>query len=393
MGYDAVVVGAGPAGCMAARTMAERGAEVLVCEEHRSVGSPVQCTGLLSCKALSECGVSDACVLRRLKRARIHLPSGAYATLGDEKVRAVCVDRRILDGEMARLAIEAGAELALACHVSRIAYRDGKVVVEAIRLGREVQIETKVVILAEGAGGRLTRSLGLGGHTKVLSGVQVDVPYAPEDEEGVELFLGSVAPGLFGWAVPSYPHIARVGLAIDPTLTHLTPREHLLSLLEHIGAPPTILQLVLGPIPIGVLERTYADGVLVVGDAAGHVKPTTGGGVYMGVRCAKHAARTALAALEEGDCSANVLSSYERAWKGEVGGELARGLRLQHWFSHLTDAQLDELGELLASPEVIRIINEHADMERPSMVARRLVSEMGVGWAALSMLKVLRTLL
>jgi len=393
MDCDVVVIGAGPAGCMAARTLAEGGADVLVCEEHRSVGSPVQCTGLLSCEALAECEVSDRCVVRTLKRACIHFPSGASVCIGNEKTRAVCVDRRVLDGEMARRAVEAGAVLELASHVKRVNWKEDRVVVEGTVLGKEEQLEARLAVVAEGACGSLSRSLGLGRCSKVLSGAQVDAPYAPEDESGVELFLGSVAPGLFGWAVPSYAGTARLGLAIDPTLTERTAKEHLDQMLRTHGFSTSVHQLVLGPIPIGVLPRTYGDGVLAVGDAAGHVKPTTGGGVYMGVKCAKLAAKTALEALEEDDCSAEKLSAYERAWKKEVGGELARGLKLQEHFSKLSDAQLDEVAQVVSKPEVVRIINEHADMENPSKIVKEIISEMGLGWAALSALKMLRTLL
>lgn len=398
MHADVVVVGAGPAGCMAAKRLAEGGAEVLVCEEHRSVGFPVQCTGLLSQRALGECEVSDACIVRPLKRARIYAPSGTCLCIGDERTRAYCVDRRTLDAEMARNAVRAGARLMLGAHVRAVRPHHGGVVVEGMHDGETFSVEARMCIVAEGVGGRITHSLGLGRVKKALSGIQLEVPYSPPDEGGVELFLGKWAPGLFGWAVPSYAGEARIGLAMDTTLSQRSPHEHLLRMMrEHpaLGSStsPTPLGFVLGGIPMGTLERTSADGVMVVGDAAGHVKPTTGGGVYMGVRCAKIAAEVALAALDDGDTSAERLAAYDRAWRGEVGKELSGGLRLQELFSGLSDDVLDEVVAALAKPEVVHVINEHGDMERPIELARRILGKMGLGRTALTVMRVLRGML
>ena len=395
MHTDVVVVGAGPAGCMAAKKLAEGGAEVLLCEEHRSVGFPVQCTGLLSQRALDECEVSDACIVRPLKRARIYAPSGGCLCIGDERTRAYCVDRRILDGEMARNAVRAGARLLLGAHIRAVRPHYEGVVVEGVYDGKPLSLDARVCIVAEGVGGRITRSLGLGGVKKVLSGVQLEVPYSPPDEEGVDLFLGGWAPGLFGWAVPSHGGQARIGLAMEPGLSQTSPHEHLMRMMrehpalkEHLASPHTSLGFVLGGIPMGTPERTSADGVMVVGDAAGHVKPTTGGGVYMGVRCAKMAAEVALMALDDGDTSAGTLAAYDRAWRGEVGKELSVGLRLQEFFSGLSDGQLDEIVAALAKPEVVHVINEHGDMEKPIELARRIASKLGM-----SMLPILKALL
>ena len=191
------------------------------------------------------------------------------------------------------MAIEKDVDLWLNSRVNGIKKADGKQRVSLFRNGQPETIEAKVVIAADGVRSKIAKMAGLGNVSKVLSGIQAEVPYRSDDTDFVELFVGSQAPGFFAWAVPVDESISRIGMAIDPKSQHAAianqTLEKLLTNNPHIASRygGGKLDLVMGGIPLGPLEKTYSDGLLVVGDAAGQVKPTSGGGIYTGAVCAK----------------------------------------------------------------------------------------------------------
>ena len=127
-----------------------------------------------------------------------------------------------------------------------------------------------------------------------------------------------------------------------------------------------------GVIPIGYPKSTYADNIMIVGDAAAQTKPLSGGGLYTGMQCAKYAAETALDAVNSNNYSAAFLSAYEEKWKSEIGKELDRGMIIRKVFTGMSDKRLDEAGKLLDKPEAREIIAT-GDIDYPSKLARPLL--------------------
>ena len=208
---------------------------------------------------------------------------------------------------------------------------------QVITNGKRFDISAGVVIGADGVQGSIARWSDLGQVQKVLSGVQIETAYDVENTDYVEVFLGSDVPGFFAWAVPVSENTARIGLCVDPAKTHLSAYEHLKRFLhtnprmkERSGEGCS--DMLFGCIPLGPQSRTAADGVIITGDAAGQVKPTSGGGVYMGALCAKIAGEVAAKAALSGDTSAGALMEYDRRWREAVGRELAVGMRIHNVF-------------------------------------------------------------
>ncbi|MDD1677224.1 MAG: NAD(P)/FAD-dependent oxidoreductase, partial [Methanomicrobiales archaeon] len=125
------------------------------------------------------------------------------------------------------------------------------------------------------------------------------------------------------------------------------------------------IHLVTGTIPLGPMKRTFGDHVLYVGDAAGLVKPTSGGGIYTGVRSARHAAATAVACCECGDFSDRKLGMYEKLWKADFGRELALGYRLLMARRRMAPEDLDRTLRSLNTQEMRDLIVAYGDMDRP----------------------------
>ena len=217
--------------------------------------------------------------------------------------------------------------------------KDDRVIVEVTHDGEGLKLEARAAIIATGFGARLANGLGKIGNFVI--GAQAKVEIKALDE--VEVYLGQeIAPGFFAWLVPTSPSTALVGL-----LSRHNPAFYLRKLISSLNAQGKIASDEGSPsyrgIPLEPLSRTYGKRLLIVGDAAGQTKPTTGGGIYYGLMCADIAARILGRALEKDDLSARSLANYEREWKKKLGLEL----RICYWgrklYEHINDRQIDRI--------------------------------------------------
>ncbi len=368
MKYDVVVVGAGPAGAMASRYSALNGAKTLLIEEHAGIGSPVQCTGLISKAALSECEIGEGSfVLAKMKGAFVYAPNGEELTIRGNEVKAYVIDRKMFDRELAEASLGAGAELMLKTRFTGL-HKGG---ISVISNGEKKDIHADIVIGADGIMSGVGRAAGLARCRKFLSGIQFEAPYDAGDAQFVEIFTGNkIAPGFFAWAVP-FAGMARIGLAKN--MDNKTCLNYLDELMRH----PVVMsryrgsrtEHVAGGIPLGPPERTVTDNVMLVGDAAGQVKPTSGGGVYMGAVCAKIAGEVVARAARKETCT----DEYEKRWRSAVGRELAIGMTIHRSLGKLSDENLNEFIAFLNRPGMGERITRYGDMDHPSMLLKELL--------------------
>ena len=376
MDAQVAVVGAGPSGLIAAREAAKRGAHVVVLEEHMQIGLPVECAGLLSLRGLRAIGLRPEghyVLNRQLRGARFVSPGGRELLVEAGEPVACVVDRRLLDLALAEQAERAGAEVLLGRKVLAISRLPSGVSLS----GRWGSLQAQVAVVAEGFRSRLVRRLGLRtvDWRRVLPASQVELRVPELAEDLVEVWLGSrVAPGLFAWVIPLGDGIARVGLACR---RGLDPRELLAAFLRRrlgVRLPPGLRRppyagsvLTCGPIP-----RTYADRVVIVGDAAGQAKPTTGGGVILGGLCALLAGRTVAEAVEAGDTSEEALRAYELAWRRLLGRDFRAMSLARRLLDRLPDRALDLAVKTASELDLGREIAREADMDLQSRVLAAL---------------------
>ncbi|MBN1165751.1 MAG: NAD(P)/FAD-dependent oxidoreductase [Methanospirillaceae archaeon] len=357
--YDVIVIGAGPVGCAAAQACAEGGLSTLLIEEHGTIGYPVQCAGLLSVRAFKECRVGPDSVL--------HTVCGAHIISGDKKLsfqteetRAYVVDRMLLDQEMGQKAVAAGCDILIKSYArlisSTMVYCSGAMGSHSFR--------AKIIIAADGPKSAIARSKGLSRPRAILSGLQCDIRH-DMDPSCVEIYPNS-SDDFFGWIIPTGSGRARAGLAglsdvAKRFQTFMKPYQQSCS------------HFVAGAIPIGVIEKTYADHTLITGDAAGFAKPTSGGGVYTGVRSARHAADTALWACEQDRFDALTLSRYEKSWKHDFGRELDLGYHLFTLRKHVRKEDINYFLKYAQNASFIHLIEEQGDMDRPSQLLKKMI--------------------
>jgi digeranylgeranylglycerophospholipid reductase len=364
---DVLIVGGGPGGLFMAARLAARGVRALVCEEHARVGDPVHCTGILSSDSIPAFDLPTSATLNQLSSVRFLSPGGIPVDYTTPSPLATVIDRPAFDRALADRALAAGAELRLGSRVSAI-----EVAATGVRaVAGGVPIDARLVVLACGASYAFQRRFGFGLPTTYLQTAQRELPVAHPGD--VELHFGQdVAPGGFAWAVPVLrPEGAfvRIGVMASRDILGCYTR-----MMGRVGDRWGVANRELPPrikiLPLGAVGRTYGDRMMAIGDAAGLVKPTTGGGIHYSIVTGALAADVAVDALAANRFDAQTLSAYERAWRGELADEFTAQQELRAIVTQLSDQAIDSFFELAHTDGIMPIVratarfNEHRPLIR-----------------------------
>jgi digeranylgeranylglycerophospholipid reductase len=345
--YDVIVVGAGPAGSYIAYELASSGHAVAVFEEKSASGLNVCCTGIISTECFQSLDLGTDVILTKLNSARFFSPSGRCLRLQTEKVQAYVVNRLLLDKALASKAQSQGAQYFFSSPVIDIIPGKDNIQAETLCCGAREIFSARAVVLANGFKPKLPRKLGLGKIKNFLVGAQAEIEANNVDE--FEIYFGQeIAPGAFAWLVPTSTNKAYVGL-----LATSQAKLHLQKFLNNLFSQGRItsreVEIRQKAIPVGTLARSYGDRVVVIGDAAGQVKPTTGGGIYFGHLGAQIAAEVLDEALSSDNLTAGQLSHYQKQWRAKMGKELSRGCWARWAYAKLSDRQIEEIFNTLDS--------------------------------------------
>lgn len=334
---DVAVVGGGTAGLFLAKELKDKGISSIVYEEHKELGKPVHDTGIFS-KNLTEFvpGLKKI-ALNTVKGAKLYSPNGKAVELAREENEAYILERDKLEKMLSK-----GVD---------------------VKLGKKIEslnFKTSYIVGADGAGSTVAKLAGFPEIKEWLIGLEYEI--ANEGTHGkdyVELYFGNeIAPGFFAWIVPTDKTL-RVGLAVPER-----PKEYLDRFLKEKLGAPEIIQQIGGKIPIGWRETFAKGNIALLGDAAGQVKPTTGGGVYMGMASAKILASA---------IGRNDLKMYENEWNLKIRPELEHGLKIRRFLNKLSDSELDRIFGLLQNEKLRSLIIEHGDMDRPSGLVKAVL--------------------
>lgn len=369
--YDAVVVGGGPAGGRVAGDIAAAGFRVAVLERDDSIGQPVQCSGLVTHRTLLAAGLSPDVSINQLTGAAIFSPSGIRYEIGGDRVHAYVLDRGRFDQQVMTESLETGLDLFTNTRVTKIErYSQGSRVI-AERFGAPMEFQTPLVIGADGPRSLVAHFLELPPPIELLRarGADVRLPRMRADHQ-VQIFVGErYAPGFFAWAIPLGDDRYRIGWGTSRSTYVRDPLAALTCDFPSIFDGMTVISQTGGLVPLGPRRQTVANGGMVVGDAAGQAKATSGGGLFTSLTCAAHCARVAVDALKAGDTSAAQLSAYDRAWRDDIGGELARASALRSAYRSLNDSELEWGLRLLRLPGIREVVDRYGDIDYPSWLA------------------------
>ena len=356
---DVLIIGAGPAGLAAAARLAGAGRDALVLEEHDVIGRPVHCTGVLGNDAFSELDLPRDTILSITRSATFRAGHGSPVLIDSDRVIATVVDRPLFDAALATRARECGAEIRTGARVDGVTVDDTGV---TLTMRGGAPLRGRALVLACGANYRFNRALGLGIPRAYIQSAQIELPFAALPH--IDVRMGrALAPGGFAWAVPfvrSGQPYARLGLICEAgastrfsSFFNEIAREH--------GVTVDMPQPRMKMLPLGPVTKTVSDRVLAVGDAAGLVKPTTGGGIYYGLLSGHYAAETLDASLSSDRLSERDLRPYETRWRERIGPDIRAGLLFRRLATRLGDRSIDALVEVARVDGIVPLLKETAD--------------------------------
>ncbi len=366
--FDVVVVGGGPAGAVTARIAAAAGASVLLLEQRARIEEPSACAGLISPRTLPVLGASEACVVRRLRRATFHAPGGGTLAVEATSDRALVIDRSLLEQELLARAAETGAHVRLGTIAT--GWHDG--ILSTRSCDGEGAVSCAILVGADGPESRVASWTGLGAGSRGLRAAQVEIEPSGEPSDEVDVYVGRhVAPGFFAWSIPAQEGRLRVGLAVG---LDLDPAPYLQTLLAGRLANARVVSRVEGLIPFSPSTgRIASSDALLVGDAAAHVKPLSGGGLYFGGLCARAAGRAAARAAAASSERGMLLRSYEDACRRLIGVETRFGAAARSIREALDDDQWDSLLAALADRDILALVADRIDLDHLRHMASHVV--------------------
>ncbi len=362
---DVIVVGAGPSGLRTAARLAGAGLDVRVFDRKPRVGAGVVCTGIVGREVFDAYGLDRGSVVEEMQTVRLVSPFETELVYRHPRPFACVVDRERFDGRLAEMAAAAGAAVTCGVRVEDVSVRpDGVEVAARDGEGRPERLSASLAVLATGVDFALQRKLGLSAPREFLKGAQVEGAFP--DAAQTTLFFGrEIAPGAFAWSVPAGRGRARVGL-----LTHGKDAAACLRGLigRRLGARGLSDEgpVRTRPVAQGLLDRTFGERVLAVGEAAGQTKTTTGGGISYGLAGADLAAETVLECFARSSFGPGALAGYEGRWKDLLRKEILVGRCTRRMCARLSDGRIESLFQLARTDGIVPIIRATADFDRHS---------------------------
>lgn len=348
---DVLIVGAGPAGSMAARAAAPH-CDVVVLEKRAQIGVPKQCAEGTSDMLFDKLNlpVDPKWVSRRIEFARLISPSGIHVDLKEDKFKQLkfgyVLERKKFDKGLAEIAARNGANMFLRTRYIGSKRENNHVVVKARQFNTDLTFKAKIVIAADGIMSQVARDLGINSVLDVRhleSCCQYEMT-GVEREACIELYFGNeIAPKGYAWIFPKEHDTANVGIGILPTNTQYPAKYFLDKFVSWCGLQGKIVEINAGGVPVsGPLKKTVADNLMLVGDAGHMANPITGGGIHTAMLSGNFAGNTAVKAVETRDISKKFLNQYETLWKKEFGKELDISLKGRFILEEFTDQDFDE---------------------------------------------------
>jgi digeranylgeranylglycerophospholipid reductase len=328
--YDVVVVGAGPAGSVAARKFAEAGLRVLLIEKRQEIGAPVRCAeaiGVDSTRAYID--IDNRWVDATITRFAVYNAVGECVVVPPTETTLI-VNRKVFDWELAHLAAKAGAKVRTRSQATGLLRDNGQVTgVRMHSLGKAYEVQARLVIAADGTESQVARWAGLA-TVPPMADFYVGYQYLLANLKGridptlCQYHMGyDIAPGGYVWVFPKGEDTANVGLVISANnAKNISAQQYLDNFVARYYPGSSILGVVAGGIPAaGALKKMVTGGVMTVGDAAHQADPLTAGGINLGMIAADMAAQVGVKALANGDLSAKALSEYETLWQDRFGAQ------------------------------------------------------------------------
>ncbi len=370
MKYDVIVVGGRIGGSISSLFASRNDVDVLMIEKRQEIGSPVQCAEgtTFSTFETLEMKPSKKYICAEILGAQVHAPNGRTFKVEEGMTdgnilnnktisEGYVLDRRVFDKYLAIESAKVGTEIMVKTTVKNLIRKEGKVCgVVAKHLGETMDIKADIVIAADGVESNLAYKSGLNSLKNpedICSCAQYELVGLDIDPHLLEFYFGrTIAPGGYSWIFPKGEGIANVGVGVRNSTE--TAYYYLKKFVSKFNATP--VELNIGGVPLsGPMDKTYNDGFLVVGDAAGQVDPITGGGIHITASCARIAGEVAAEAIKEENVSSMFLKRYDERWRNEFEDNLKTSFKYRKAFDKLSDSDMNVLAEFFENNDLEKL--------------------------------------
>lgn len=366
---DVLIIGAGPAGSIAAREASKNGVETLIIDKKSEIGTPKRCGEGILDGVLERVGIKEdeRWIARHIDGARLVAPDNTSAWFTSENLETpatgIILERKVFDKHVTMDAIRCGATVMLKTEAVGIRRVDDYLLVDIESFNSEyTQVKAKVVIGADGPEGRVGNWLGL--NTKVAlsemeSGIQYEMTNLNlEKSDTIEFYFGSVAPGGYAWIFPKGYDTANVGIDVSSVKAEKSALEYLNDFVA--GNSQTkdgeIVEINAGGNPLcGVFDEIISDNLMLVGDAAGCVSPITGGGIDTALESGMIAGRVAAKAVKEDDFSKSNLQEYADYVEEHIAKKFRKLINVRDFIYNLEDEDMNEYIGAIAKANITKL--------------------------------------
>ena len=365
--YDVCIVGASIAGNYLAYLLSKSNLRIVVLEDHKEIGLPFQCAGIISQKLSKLIELPKEIVLNRVNTAKLVNPSGNFIKLSGRE-RPYVIDRIKLDILFYnKIKNHPNVTYYLGERYKSFEYRidDGK---------KYVMIETsKRKVIAKmliGCDGPLT---SVGKHlkvkNKVLYAAQIRIKGNFHENEAV-MYFHPLWKQLFGWIVPEGNTVYRIGIASSKNVKrcfHIYLKKLDIDINNKIDQQG-------GIIPYGTMNKSAFENILLLGDAAGQVKATTGGGIIMLLTAAKYASNCVNLCFKNGNFSKRFIKKiYENPCLRAIGRELKLHFTIRLILENLSVKDFETFFKLIKENKIEHLISLYGDMDFPKALIIKLL--------------------
>tara|TARA_A100001037_G_scaffold281159_1_gene284559 strand:- start:15533 stop:16762 length:1230 start_codon:yes stop_codon:yes gene_type:complete len=371
---DVIIIGAGPAGGNTALSLAKMGRSVRIIEAGTDPGNKV-CTGIIGTECVVKYPPDPEVIYREPISATVTTANGKEYHFETEFPQALVVDRTRYVASFSKKAKDLGAKVNLGERVLSINVRDDCVEV----ISTKGTWYARLLVIASGFGTSLLSQVGIDQNYAYMTGSQIEVFCT--DLESVKLYLDSVnTPGFFSWVTPTTEKQGLVGVIADKN-----SKQKLENFVSHL-MKDGIIEETCGNvrswgIPLHPIDRTYAKRVLVVGDAAGQIKPITGGGIYYALLCGDLAANVVDKCLGSNDLSSNALAEYETLWKNHIGKEIKSAYVIRRFVEKIPSTIQSQLVRAAKSHRVIEnLIVNKGMFDEHTLIFKAMFSHPAISW-------------
>jgi geranylgeranyl reductase family protein len=353
------VIGAGVSGLIFAKKAAQLGINVTVYDQNKKPGYPVKASGILSINGLKSTGINYRKLkLNPLYGARIHAEN-AVMTIKAAKPQAYAVNRLELNELCFDEAVSVGADINVGKRI------------EADELSKISK--NSIIVGADGFNSIVARHFKFKGRQTNILTYRAEYDFDVDDPSMVDLFFDNrISPGFFAWISPESNNVLEAGIGISSG--NGNSREAYKKFLETSYAgilknkkPRAEFASV---IPIGLKDYFVNNNAMLIGDAAGQVKPITGGGIILGATAAIMAAE---ASKNFFDGSGN-LSDYERAWKKKFSTDLLMHNIIRMIYSKIGSKTISNLIKIMNAIGMQGFLSKYGDMDQPTNIFKNAIT-------------------